>query len=284
MNKYNKKYLTKKCIKKRNKRTIKNKNFKMKGGNNELFFKKYNNNDDSIIEIGRGAAGTVYKDIEQSDIVFKVSSKDNVCRDWLKEKKIYNKIQDFNIDSELCKIVKLKDFSLFDKKNKCVLVLNKVNNPIDSNLNYTIHPLFGENTYNSYSKGRGRYMGIQQLMEYGLFNNENIKEYIAELGTIIGKLHYVVKNDGFDLEIFVGRDEKDNTIKLYIADFDLSNMIENYDQKTISNLEWSLSSIAYFPYPDEQPELYEIFKNSYLDIATKENKQIIAEKVLELYI
>ena len=44
---------------------------------------------------------------------------------------------------------------------------------------------------------------------------------MKQLSIVMAKLHYFVKNDGFDLEIFVSK-QNSNT-ELYIADFDLSN-------------------------------------------------------------
>lgn len=265
----------------------KNKYLKLKnqiGGSIYTFLVSYNLDINLLKEIGRGGFGTVYLDNSQSDVVFKISQKANICREWKSESIIYNKLNEQNIDEKLCKLIKMNDYKV--NSESCIMELTRAKNPIDINLNYTIQPQFGMDNLNYYNKGRGLFLGIKELIDSCIFTNENIKEYIKELALIISKLHYKIKNDGYDLELFLSRENNllDDTkhIVIYIGDFDLSKFITDYDKKTIERLEWSLSAVPYFPTKD-QSELFDIFITNYISEADNYGLKDIAIKVMELY-
>jgi hypothetical protein len=262
----------------KNKQKIVNKKYTkkkyMKGGSVKQFLKNIKESK----EIGRGGAGIVYLDKSQDDSVFKVSNKLDTCRIWGKESKIYERLNKINIDTDLCKLIKMKEY--FSDEISCCMELTRVYNPINKDFNYTIHPQFQYNDLDYLNKGRGHFLGISQLKKLNIFTDKNIKDYIKELAILLARLHYKHKNDGYDLEVFVGKD-LNNQITLYIGDFDLSEFYENMNEKIISRLSWSLASVPYFPIEDE---LYDIFSDNYLKEASKYNMKETAEMVLKEYI
>ena len=239
-----------------------------------------NKNKNNVQEIGRGGNGIVYKDNTLDKVVFKISENTNTCRNWDSEYGLYKQINKLNINYPLCKVIKMLDYYIRNNEY-CILELERVINPINNNLNYTIQPQFGYNNLNYKDKNRGLFLGINELYEKKIFTPENIKIYCHDLGGIMAKLHYLVKNDCYDIEVFVGRE--DYKIILYIGDFDLSKMIINYDNETVKRIIWSLDAVPYFPTPSEQKILYDIFKNEYLNVAILNGYIDIAKYVLKQY-
>ena len=258
----------KKTIKKRNKRQL------MKGGSITNILSKHQNN--SLIEIGRGGFGTVVIDEPQSKSVYKISNKLNTCREWHYESNIYKKLNKFDIDTNLCKLVKMKD-SYFDN-NTCAMELTRAYNPFGINETYTIQPHFQYETLTYKNKLRGLFLGINELVEHNIFTHENIPIYIADLGVLMARLHYKIKNDGYDIELFISKRENEPT-KIYIGDFDLSQFYE--DVPDIERLAWSFEAVAYFPI---EGKLYDIFSNNYIEEAKKYNMESVANDVLYKYI
>jgi hypothetical protein len=283
--KHNKKNITKKNRKNRKnkiknlkitKRNNKKRNQRMRGGSISDFIKNKNNGSEEIIELGRGGAGIVYLDKSQPNLVFKVSKSNDTCRIWGKEAKIYNTLNSFNIDTNLCKILKMTDFIQDDEY--CCLELHRAFNPLGNDVYYTIHPHFQYKELDYATKGRGRFLGIQNLKNLGIFNDDNIIDYIIDLSILLARLHYKVKNDGYDLELFLSK-ENDKII-IYIADFDLSEFYTIINNTIIERLAWSLEAVPYFPI---EGELYEIFSKNYINEAEKYDMKHIAEEVLKIY-
>jgi hypothetical protein len=249
------------------------------GGKNIDFFI---HNRDQYREIGRGGQGIVYSQILNYDSVFKVSNNGNTCRVYNSESKIYEILNKTNIDTELCKLVKMYDY-LHTKDEMCVMELSRVINPIDKDSNYTIHPQFRYEKLDYTEKARGRFLGINDLISNKIFRLENIKNYIKDLGILMSRLHYQLKNDGYDIEIFIGKDIGTNNIVLYVGDFDRSKFYDtnkDIEADIIKRLDWSLSAVPYFP---SVGEYYEIFSQNYLEEASNYNMKEIATKVLEKY-
>jgi hypothetical protein len=244
----------------------------MIGGNIDLF----EANQDSAIEIGRGGYGIVYLDSNQSNNVFKVSSMEYTCRQWSIESTIYQRLNNFNIDTEFVKVLKMMDYK--NDGYKCIMELTRVINPLDSNLSYTIQPLFGFDSFEKKYLGRGLFLGLTELYNH-IFEPNTIQEYIRQLGIVMARLHYYVKNDCYDIELFVSK--INNKIEIFVGDFDLSIFITDYDNTTINRIIWSLNAVEYFPHPNNI--LFENFYASYIDEATKYNKQTIAEYVMSEY-
>ena len=275
-----KKFKTKRTKRKMEKR-ITRKNRKLNnnqvGGNIEDFKNNMLSNNTSIVEIGRGGGGIVYVDNTQPEFVFKISKKGNVCRTWNNEKKIYDELSIHEIDTVNCEFIKM--FSFENNGESCFLELSRVFNPLNREANYTIHPQFGKSSFNASYKGRGLFLGIKELFEYNIFTPDNLNEYIKDLAIAISNLHYVGKNDGFDIEVFVGSEKNKN--KLFIGDFDLTEMIQEYNDYTIDRLVWSLYAVPYFPRKDE---LLDVFSDNYILQAKKNNKDDIAKQVITKYI
>ena len=292
-NKKTKKHKTKKYKTKKNKtknqnrkgikmekRTCKKNNYKIQqmGGNIADFKNNMLSNNTSIVEIGRGGGGIVYVDNTQPEFVFKISKKGNVCRTWNNEKNIYDELSIYDLDTVNCEFIKM--FSFENNGESCFLELSRVFNPLNKDANYTIHPQFGKPSFNVNYKGRGLFLGIKELLEYNIFTPDNLNEYIKDLAIAISNLHYIGKNDGYDIEVFVGSEKNKN--KLFIGDFDLSEMIQEYNDYTIDRLVWCLYAVPYFP--RRKNELLDVFSDNYILQAKKNNKDDIAIQVIEKYI
>ena len=265
---------TKTILKKTKKSVKKRKNQYMIGGaiSDFLLNLKSNNN---LVEIGRGGFGIVYLDKTQPNSVFKISTKENTCRTWVLESDIYKNLAMFDIDSKLCKIIKMKDY--VSNNQMCAMELTRAYNPLGLDIYYTIQPQFQYTSFNHHYSTRGLFLGINELIENNIFTKENIPNYIAELGIIMAKLHYKVKNDGYDIELFISKINKEETI-IYIGDFDLSKFYD--DEPDIERLVWSLEAVPYFPI---EGDLYKIFSNNYIQEATKYKMAEVAKKVLSEY-
>jgi hypothetical protein len=249
----------------------------MTGGNIEQFLKQFDLRE--TVEIGRGGAGVAYIDKTQPDSVFKMSVKNETCRNWGKESIIYDRLNTYiNVDTVLCKLLKKKDYYQRDS-NLCCMELTRAFNPLGNELAYTIHPQFQYKSLDYKIKGRGLFLGIDQLIEKNIFTDDNIKQYIRDLGIVMARLHYKIKNDGFDLELFISK--TDDKIIIYIGDFDLSEFYEVADAEIIKRLSWSLEAVPYFPIDGE---LFTIFKEHYVTEAGKYGEKDIAEEVLRRYL
>ena len=195
----------------------------LKGGNINSFLQKIGS--EQIIEIGRGAYGIVYIDMTQPDSVFKISM-DGKCKDWMNEIEIYNILNRNNIDTELCKIIKMKDY--VNDGKICCIEFTRVINPKGMELTYTIQPLFQEENYDFKHETRGLFLGVNQLISENIFTKDNIQEYIKQLAILMARLHYRLKNDTSDIELFVAK-ENDKII-IYVGDFDRAKFFEDYNK------------------------------------------------------
>ena len=212
----------------------------------------------------------------QPDSVFKISM-DGRCKDWMNEIEIYNILNRNNIDTELCKIIKMKDY--VNDGKICCIEFTRVINPKGMELTYTIQPLFQEENYDFKHETRGLFLGVNQLISENIFTKDNIQEYIKQLAILMARLHYRLKNDTSDIELFVAK-EIDKII-IYVGDFDRAKFFEDYSDHTIKKLAESLSVVNYFPCIGE---LYNIFSTNYISEATKYGMSEISSNVLKKYI
>ena len=232
-------------------------------------------NKNIFTEIGRGAAGIVYVNKHIFDKVFKVSMKDNICRQWESEYKIYQKLNKFDIDTKLCKIIKMVNYTKM--KDRCIMELTRAFNPRGLNHYYTIHPQFQYEDFIHIYKSRGHFLGVKNLIKEGIFTDKNISLYVKNIAIVLARLHYKVKNDGYDIELFISKKPNENTV-IYIADFDLSRFYDVINEETLSRLSWCLESVPYFP---NKGPLYSIFSENYINEASKYNMKNTALKVLK---
>lgn len=246
--------------------------------NINAFKSKLDDLNTDLILIGQGAAGAVYLDPDQPNVVFKVGSKSNTCRVWGKEQKIYKQLEKHNINTDLVVLLQMNQFNTYS--DTCIIELSRVVNPINTSANYTVQVQFGENSIDKISPGRGRFLGLSQLKDLNIISEDMLPEYVKQLGTVIGRLHFIAKNDGYDLEVFAGT--KNEKIILYIGDFDLSEMITEYGDEQIKRMAWTLEAVPYFPTLD-QADLYELFKTAYLEVADSVGQRKVGEAVLNIY-
>lgn len=240
-------------------------------------------NKDDLVKIGEGGMGKVYFDSSYPDRLFKISKSNIVCKDWGREYKTYHQIQSNNaIGTDNVTVLQMYDFQTFNGTG-CILELERVVNPINSNLTYTIQPVFGILNQDSYTEGRGRYLGVNNLIKQNLLTYESIKTICYDLGITLGELHYEDKIDGIDLELFLGYTFDDNNLMVFIGDFDQASSIDPRGKGSINTLVTSIDAFPYFPNLDQTPDLYSLFKDGYLKIGQETGYLDIAKKVLELY-
>ena len=126
-------------------------------------------------------------------------------------------------------------------------------------------------------KSRGLFIGIKELIDKRIFDtNDTIKSYMEELGHVMAKLHYEVKNDGFDIELFLSKNGDDDVI-VYIGDFDLSETITEYDKYFIDRMVWCFLAVPYFP---TEGELFDVFSSAYISEAKQYDSEHIAQTVI----
>lgn len=239
-------------------------------------------------EIGRGGFGTVHIHKKDPSLCIKVSNKSSnnstSCRQWSNE---YKKITSFvdNIQDlpsykglKLVKVIKPIEFT--DTNQQCYMVLPRVFRPEGkaSNNLPTIQAQFGFPSVRMVHKGRGEFIGLNEIKEY--MSKEDIEIASKELGIIMGLIHFVGKNDAYDVELFLGKEYRGKKSKLFLADFDLSETIKQYDAETIHRMAWSLDAVPYFPRESVDPKLFELFKQGYTRVSPDEK---VVEKILEDY-
>ena len=172
----------------------------------------------------------------------------------------------------------MKDY--VSNESMCAMELTRAFNPRGLDVYHTIQPQFQYETLDYMHKSRGHFLGIQNLIKEGIFTNENIGNYIKDLAILMARLHYKIKNDGYDIELFISKIKGGNSI-IYVADFDLSEFYEDYpDAEKISRMSWCFGAVPYFPI---EGILYKIFSTNYIDEAKKYNMEDIALKVLVDY-
>jgi len=242
-------------------------------------------------EIGKGGYGTVYTVKDMPEIAIKKSNKNSTCRTWSDEfKKI--KLLVKNIKESVClniydslKMVRILEPEKFieDDFKNCYMIMKRIYRPEGREiLKPTIQPLFGQNENNFIFEGRGEFIGIKEIKNY--VSENNIETAVYELGLIMGLIHFVGKNDGYDLEVFLGKEYNSKISRFYIADFDLTENIVEYDSNTIERIVWSMLAIDYFPHENNK-EYLDLFLKGYVLIAKiKEVKDKIIEKIVEKYL
>lgn len=143
----------------------------------------------------------------------------------------------------------------------------------------TLHSLFGMKKSTYKKSERGEFIGINILQI--IFTPDQMKTVAYELGKMMALLHFVAKNDAFDIELYIGVEYKTRKVRIYISDFDLSEKITQYTDDIIEDrMEWSLSAMPYFPTYDSNKHLYESFKKGYSKTA---NDDAIVEKLFSIY-
>lgn len=231
---------------------------------------------DNIIgeEIGRGGFGVVYTHKNDSSLCVKVSNKvkgNQSCRQWSNEyKKInsfYDKIQDQEIYKKLKLTRVLKPTEFVESSEQCYMIMPRVFRPEGKDvIKPTFQAQLGCPSCDMTHKGRGEFIGLEQIKKY--FNDKDIELVSYELGVLIGLIHFVGKNDAYDVELYMGKDGNSRKCRFYLADFDLSEEYKNITPDIIQRLTWALDAVPYFPTEESDPELFEKFKKGYKESAT----------------
>lgn len=276
--KKNKKHKKMKKNNKKSKRvnTTKSVNYKKmyKGGSIDIF----KNNISNSVKIGQGGYGSVYIDPSQPENVFKQSKSSCTCKTWTRESIIYNKLNTFNINTSNVKILKMIDY--YNDDQMCIMELTRAFNPLGQDNKYTIQVLFGNNDEEQLYDNRGLFLGVNKIIEYNIINKNELNSYIQNLAIVLSRLHFIAKNDCFDVELFLSK-EKDGII-VYFGDFDQSLFIDNFTDEIINDrIIWGMCAIEYFPTPKQS--FYELFKNEYIKEAERHNCGDIATKIIQKY-
>ena len=228
-------------------------------------------------EIGRGAFGTVYMIQNDQSRCVKVSNKKNTsCRQWSNEyRKIQNildKVNNVPVYKNLHNVCILQPINFIESDDVCYMVMPRIFRPEGKQfIKPTIQAQFGVKTCSLLSKGRGEFIGLREIEHYienSIGKHVRIREQmeilVYELGIMMGLIHHHARNNGNDIELLLGKELGSKQIKVYIADFDLTEDIEQIDDQTIKDLTWSLDAMPYFPRRSVDEHLFTLFYNGYL--------------------
>ena len=221
-------------------------------------------------ELGRGGYGVVFALKTNPELVVKISSKKSNCRVWSDEfnkiKKTMSRIEDDTFYNNLKYVKILEPIEFMENEDQlCFMLMPRIYRP-DKQNGPTIQTIFGEKSMNVIHKGRGQFIGLEQIKEF--IPEENIKKVVYELGIAMGLIHFVGKNDGYDIEVFLGLEYKTKKVKCYIADFDLTESISKYDKETMNRMLWSLEAVQYFPLSNNK-ELFDSFIKGYTKVGVE---------------
>lgn len=240
-------------------------------------------------EIGRGGFGTVYEMKDDPSICVKVSHKgpqSQSCRQWSNE---YKKISTLatNIEKTHSNALKrlkyvrlLTPIKFHENNDSCYMLMPRIYRPDHTDTPQpTIQAQLGVETCKMVHKGRGEFIGLKEIRSF-VQSQQVLEQVVKELGKAMALIHFYGKNDAYDIEVFLGIEKHNKTIRFYIADFDLSEEIKTMNPETIKRVVWSLDAVPYFPTKHTDPRLFDIFKNAYAKIAANDE---IVEEIFKYY-
>ena len=218
-------------------------------------------------ELGRGGYGTVFALNENPNFVVKISSKKSNCRAWSDEfRKIKNAMFQIENDPYYKKLKHVEILEptefLENEDGLCFMIMPRIYRP-DNNVGPTLQALFGEKNTDVIYKGRGQFIGLKQIED--IIGERNVNKFVYELGIAMGLIHFVGKNDGYDVEVFLGVEYNSKKCKCYIADFDLTESVKTFDKETLERILWSLEAVQYFPLFSDR-KLFDIFIKGYTEV------------------
>ena len=236
-------------------------------------------------EIGRGGYGTVYIHAQDHALCVKRSDKTGkACREWSNEyKKIMTMIKNIEASPSSHLLAKMRMVKILaptrfnETSDLCYMILPRIFRPEGKDvIRPTIQAQLGVQSVQMVHKGRGEFMGLEQLMK--IVPAKNLKVAAYELGIMMGLIHFHGRNDAYDIEVFLGKEKGAKQARFYIADFDLTEEVKAYDAATIKRMYWSLDAVPYFPKQDVNSLLYNEFRKGYAKIApSKEIEEAIFE-------
>jgi hypothetical protein len=243
-------------------------------------------------EIGRGGYGVVFESKNDKDMCVKVSDKTNSCRKWSDEfekvTSVISKLEtnEFYKKLNYVKIIKPTKY-IIRNDGKCYMIMPRIFRPEAKNVKLpTINPQFGVKSYNKIYEGRGQFLGVEQISKNFInksYRKEYMLKYSYELGILMALIHFVAKNDAYDIELYFGKESRKKNNRVYISDWDLSEKYDQLDDRVISRIAWSLDAVPYFP-TLETKNLMEVFLEGYLEVCEKYSvsKEVI-DKIFKNY-
>lgn len=233
-------------------------------------------------ELGRGGFGTVFAKKDDPRVCIKVSNKSTgaplaaaSCRQWSNE---FKKMQTFMARVEqhpafaklqMVRVVKPIDF--VETPRLCYMTMPRIYRPEGRHSSgLTLQAQMGEPSCRLVHKGRGEFIGLKEIRQY--VSPSDLKVAARELGTAMALIHFVGRNDAYDLEVFLGKEANTKKCRFYLADFDLSEEVPagKLNPQVVERLTWSLDAIPYFPRPDTDQELFDLFLDGYKSVAGNE--------------
>lgn len=235
-------------------------------------------------EIGRGGYGTVYELEDDKSKVVKVSNKNSGqnCRKWSDEYAKINSILSNKLP-KLHHVEILQPDRFFEEDGLCYMILPRVfrhdckSKTENSKGSYsksclnkpTIHPLLGQEKGIMIFKGRGEFIGLEEVLKI-LGPRYDLQYICYELGIMIASIHFIGKNDAYDIEVFLGKKYKHKKLCFYVADFDLSEPLPDViDDDVIDRLKWSIEAVPYFPNEFVNGVYYDQFMKGYKSVISK---------------
>jgi hypothetical protein len=248
-------------------------------------------NDPDKIVIGAGGYGIVYASPKCPSYCVKVSNKKGTsCRTWSNE---YNKVKQLLTHIKSTDHVEiLTPLSYFEDGDECFMLTQRVmRRPYDPTIRqHTLQAQFGVKSCSLIHKGRGEFIGLKEIKSHlGLPNsnnnsNDTLIQYTKDLGKMMAHIHYLGKNDAYDIELWLGTTSIQQQPKLYIADFDLTETITDFtDKETLGRMLWSFDAVPYFPIPSVNQRLFKEFKEAYITTATYHGYATTAETIIQTY-
>ncbi len=141
---------------------------------------------------------------------------------------------------------------------------------------------------------KGHAIGLEQTTKiisgYPKVNPQktNIEQLFANIGKLLGILHFKSKLDGLDTElVIVKKNLNDNNYKIALIDFGMCNDLskdfsKNKTDKIIRKIVKALTVEQIFPNPTTKK--FSIFMEEYINVAKTEGLEILAKKIIHNFI
>ena len=243
-------------------------------------------------KLGGGMFGSVFVDDTDPNLCIKMTkNKDNDCKRWSSEYHTIKKIEESIKDKEpykKLKLVRLMIPTVFKDDSSlwslCYMKMPRIYRPLlkDDPISKeftTLQVQLGSGNLNLKSPklNQGEYIGLTHIRKY--MDELDLENACFELGVTMGLIHFVGRQNALDIEVFLGREYRSNQVRFYIADFDTSTEIKQFDEKAIQEMVASLADKPYFPKKISDEKLFYLFYQGYASIVPRP----IVEKIFSYY-
>lgn len=224
-------------------------------------------------EIGRGGFGVVYAMRRDPELCVKSSKQSVLCEQWGAEFKALRDVHAaLAADGRYAALrsVRLVEPVAFERDAQhCYMVMPRVYRP-DAAPGPTLQAQLGTDGGSEVHHGRGEFIGLAEIVNY--VDLRALPAVARELGMLMGLIHYVGRHDAVDVELFLGvTDDDPTTVRFFVADFDMSKPITEFDGETIERMAWALSAVPYFPVGEAaNPALADAFRSGYRSVVPRE--------------